>query len=1053
MNILQPSLIIGLGDYAANVVKDAFNYTSNKNRDLLDVLVFLSLKNNGEWINYYDADTIFKIQNLSSAKNSKVSDNYKAILNGRKAIEGSLLKNIKSLRTKDTVLYLQSNGYDIGDITNIYIIAPLFDAVGSAAIIPILEIIHSLFSNQLEGFAYSVTLIGLLPDLYDKEKDETSYKRFYASMQEIEFIQDYPDVTSSNGRQPLDLTFLVSAYTIDNLYVGSIDDVAPFLSQLLYFLSIGTFSDISFSVVLMNRIEGKVTRYNSFGFSRLYVDKGYIFENICSNIGGKILANYGIKENPGIEENQLWAEAKKFLNEINLINLYRLLELDYQGRQIWKPLKLFASEEKIIQKDYSINASRIKKKLEYYDNKEYPEIISNLMKRKKELLEEKVQEIDEYLKNKIREKHDIYIINALINYLLFDKSEHVAGNALASYHNYNYIIENNMRFFDDEFQISRDQFRKLVKEINDKELYKERLTKDIEDLENQIESFIKEEINTDQEVDIKEVKLEELNKKLNILKEQLNKANKEINKLITKKNKYYNIITKHDSKITDPTYRRAKLNEKIVAIRNDIKKLEDRLKEIDKRIIEAKNKLQELDDYKNSLNIRFIAIGYPIIVALILGIFVATTLLLDKPLNIKTIMNNFIISLIVCSFIYSIVIYLLKYRIINKSIKEYKISYDNLLNEKEQLMRSYENKYSKIYRLTYEYELHWHALDIVFSVKEHIKKHKNKSKEFIDKIKNYKQELNMLANNASEKSSSYFMREFPILNIEKHLNKKEIELEIKNFCRINSLQDIYFSFIESGNIDYFKDKIREFCKRLFKEMLDKPIDQYVFEAEKSDKDWAVKIIDQFVKASKALIRISAEKGEDKSEDIIALMIRESNNKSIRNIIRECGYCDKLRIYNNDETDSVEIIRFKIGFPAFHIAMLKYGKKLVQKTKDKSKVYIWPEREYEDIFPENYIEYDKNLLSVITLSKAFGIINLKKNGYYYNDHLLGKTKEQVIKELAVSKEICKELESKIEQLKEQADAATKLREFINSSKLDKDESKIIKEVLEELNPLA
>jgi len=80
------------------------------------------------------------------------SSNFKSLLYHEKNFGDYLSNKVSHLKRKELLIEFQDKGLSIDNSIEIFIVSPLFDSVGSSAIIPFLGFIQSLLTGRLRVY-------------------------------------------------------------------------------------------------------------------------------------------------------------------------------------------------------------------------------------------------------------------------------------------------------------------------------------------------------------------------------------------------------------------------------------------------------------------------------------------------------------------------------------------------------------------------------------------------------------------------------------------------------------------------------------------------------------------------------------------------------------------------------------------------------------------------------------------------------------------------------------------------------------------------------------
>ena len=162
-------------------------------------------------------------------------------------------------------------------------------------------------------------------------------------------------------------------------------------------------------------------------------------------------------------------------------------------------------------------------------------------------------------------------------------------------------------------------------------------------------------------------------------------------------------------------------------------------------------------------------------------------------------------------------------------------------------------------------------------------------------------------------------------------------------------------------------------------------------------------------------------------------------------------------YSLKKKNEIAISKLKVGFPAFHVAPVKFGRNLFSKLKNSSALYVNPEWKVDDLFPAIYrkLELGDEAKRVVILGRALGLFSRKEGKYTHGNRELGSSPKDIEEYLRSFRgsSVRNKLVLEIEEQKKKPGSLDKLISFKEKRKLDKIEEEMIDKVISELNPLA
>ncbi len=516
-------------------------------------------------------------------------------------------------------------------------------------------------------------------------------------------------------------------------------------------------------------------------------------------------------------------------------------------------------------------------------------------------------------------------------------------------------------------------------------------------------------------------------------------------------------IADFDFKIADPSERRKLLGDIEEKTEEEIEKVRTDLHEIDKRYREEKHKLDELYEERKRI-VRKLLIISPVagtaVFLIILFIYAISRTPNPSLLTVLKIGGKIYPFGLVGYGIWGFLKY---WNGIRRKIQEAILRVTSLKNEKINLILRYQELYNRIFKTRFKHSLHGGFHEWIIKYKEFVRKTENQLQTFIDKIVQSSKERKKDWENITFPSTLFVRSVVTKKDLDRFIEKNaRISLETERFFKEKSLSKYFDEFREIGNLNSLFSEFDDFSEEIFSPVYEESIEEFL---KGEEQEGRINTIEKFINqydSAKAFILLDVEKGMDVSQLLTYVGVDNPETSYVKEILRKQGYSN-IQPYSIRNKYEITISKLKVGFPAFHIALIKYGKKLISKIKDREKLYINPEWETEDLFPSVYTLGDEEDEMRITacLGRAFGLIEEKEKKFYFENKEIGRSYQEIVEFIKSFKgsSIRNKLSNLIEEEKQKEDAIDRLFAYKNSKKLDEIDTRIIESVLDELNPLA
>jgi len=1021
----KPLIIIGLGKYGNEIVQNINKSMKEQDNIIFKIISCLALKDNGEFWDVKEDKLLFQCEGLKSEFHlDNYSLNFKSLLYHEKNFGDYLSDKISDLRRKELLIEFQDKGLSIDNSIEIFIVSPLFDSVGSSAIIPFLGFIQSLLAGRLRGSVIKSNLFLLFPDLFpDYTNNKIAFARSYACMEELDFIADYPELISSEGLPPFDFAWVMAAKNEEDVEIGSYQSLIPIIKTFFILIFKGDIlNDASFTNILINKVEGKTTRYSSMGLSQLIFPVDEVIKGLSKYVGFLIFQSKGLTEEKIFDKELVNTNIKKFIIENRFDELSEEMKTDPDGHNI---LMDFSYEGDMnIEMDPDIFFQSVEEDFEEFSKTKFIEMQNKLLQKKSTLYEEKKDKLGIYIKDCIEsEEKGIYYTKSFLDQLLNHNSPYIKGKILTEEYNLKFLRSKIRSYFDKEFKELQDYYTQLQKEIKEKQIL----------LGNLKEQNSKEE---DDGAEEKEVLLEQINS-LEIELEELNDKSNKINKEIKDCK-----IAKDENNLGSKV-----LKNKINEIKEIIEDLKGKIRDINDKYIDIKRRLADLI-FKKKKTILKSLFKWPLMGTL-------TTIII---LYLGSIMLNFnfidyLIHIRLTFLAFCVVVFLDYLKGLRLEIKETKDELNSCKRQKQSLFFQYLDPYDEICKIKYQGFLREILLQFLDDYEESISNLNSKIGDFINSILREKKEK------FSQVSlpNNLFVRSVVMKNdlnkfVEKNIN---LQVGIERFFKNKPLSEYFDDFVDKGNIEALYQAIDDFTKETFQFLREKSIEDIIKEGEKEYNISILEKMDIFYRSAKTYILLDVEKGMDPSVSLSYLGVENTDNSYIKNNFDTLGYRD-INVYSLGNKHQIILTKLKIGIPAFYIALVKYGNAVASEINEKEKLYVNPQWEIENVLPAKYMfgNEDDEARRIVCLGYALGIISKESEKYYLQDTELGKDYYEIINLFRSfsGSQIRVKVAELIKKEKEKESTFKKLGKFVENSKLDKVDKKIIEEVLDELNPL-
>ena len=266
--------------------------------------------------------------------------NYERLLDAEGALRLDIERQMLKVLRQDAGVVRGTGTHHA--VIDIFVVAPLADPVGSAAIAPVLAAITHIFRyGELIDMPHCMHLLLLTPEL-QQLKDEIkplAKARAYAALQELEYLIEPHD--GQPARASIDFAWMLTGRSAANRVVSSYNDLIPSISRFVSMRVTGEIlADQSFGVALQRRADDRKTRYASLGLVRLLFERDRILAAASAEVRYRALESMSLFHAATAEASATHADTSSFIRELGMDRIDSLMRKQSDGQEIWRPLVL-----------------------------------------------------------------------------------------------------------------------------------------------------------------------------------------------------------------------------------------------------------------------------------------------------------------------------------------------------------------------------------------------------------------------------------------------------------------------------------------------------------------------------------------------------------------------------------------------------------------------------------------------------------------------------------------------------------------------------------------
>jgi len=1043
----SPVLLIGLGDYGSEIAQDVARILSLQDPALKDIITCFTLRNTGEFFTDKSSEAVFLVEGLvtNPSEFSPYQHNYNKLCEFEKTISSELLLCINGIQNKAVLDRLKSAGYEIGERVKILFFSTLFDPIGSSAIIPMVGFLESLRLGLLGGLRMEKELFAFFPDLFNAEKvNDLAYCRSYTCLQELDSIADHPDLVSYDGVPPFYFMWLFTGKNEQGVDVGNFTDLTPMLGEFIWsFLSGQIGKDVSFSRVLAEEKEGQVTRYSSLGLSKLHYPRELILEALKDYVSMVTLETRKLIEPSCYEGDLVAAEVKDFLITARLDRLLEELSVSAEGTTIWRDFSYKSRiSENLSTSDF---IAEVQQDAIDFERSALTGMFKQMAQRRDTLMQTQLKNLFLALENALdQESKGPGYCQAFMDLFQGRYSPYIKNEPIDISYKLNLLDCDTKVYFN---ELLKEHLPPItVEENDDVQTTSEDSDKCPQDseplgLSNSAEITIEAEktpkSSCEGKVDNREEKEPE-----NLEEPQDAKS-------------AGHYLTFEDAK-ADPAIRRKLLEILDSKAKKEIEETSQKLADTEEKYNDAKWHLRQTKESREKwIRSHFLII--PVLGAiawfavwLFPWLFGGISLFNSLMLAVKTFPAPVIIY-----FVWAFV----RFLAIQHQLHAAENQYQAWKDQKIALCHRIQSLFNQMLYTRFKHALLW-------GLASWADEYRNGVREAAALVNNFQVELSTLYQTAKENWQTFtfpnnlFVRSIVDKHhLERYIDENPIlKSEIDRFFASQSLSSFFKPYRETGTLASMANALKSLSDEIFRDIGEQTIEDFMRKEAQAQRLDASKALSQLAEATKAFILLNIERGQDVSEAVDYLGVLNPTTSFAKEVYDKQGMAG-LQYYDLQSKDFVVMTRLKVGYPAFHIGLVKYGARLLANWPDSQLLYVNPQWQMKDLIPSQLTLGDSSdvIRRILCLGKAFNLIHEDEGGISFDGKCIAVNATEFVELLRSFRGVGlrKKMEEAIEQVKMGENALDRLVDYLdkNRERLDTVDIEILNEVIAELNPLA
>lgn len=1009
----RPALFIGLGDFGSEIARRISARIRSANPVTEPLVGLIELRDDGRLLDGISGSTHAEI---ALAGMDSYASRFSAIASSEDAIGKALRDGIDALRRSTVLVPLREGGVDVAEETALYFVAPLGDDVGSPALIAFLEIVGRLRETRLAGQTLHRTALCFFPDLFpDHDNDERRFARSFVCLQELEFLATQLFQQSA----PFDYVSLFTARNEANEDLGSYSDIADVLGDaFLLALRREITVDESFAAALLNKTpEGMVTRYSSVGMARLVFPRDGISRVLAAKFAADVLHDYGFLEDSLFDRHVVSSDVRKYIYDGGLDRIGKQLELDESGKPIWKPFTTRASFSE--DADLDVTLTTLRQDADNYERNDVSVMTAKTRETRARLLHVHQDSLTRAVASRI-DSHGSRYAHAFLDVLLNQGSDYTTGDIVDNAVSVDDIDRGARSFFDELFGVRRAELSKLRQDINSKEtvLAQHELSRTLP--------------GGDQD--------KELATAIDSTQTQLKKLQREYGE-------HEHRVKTHDLQLQDGSRRRDLLLRHRSDVGQGVRQQAAEVQPLDADYRDKRrahhNEETNFKERKRALLLYGLYVAFAIVALVFAVRWFVGPVESYWPMAAKAGAGLFIFYAGWAAF---------EWLKAKKRVVAAFYARTRAADRKRQALSALRLLYEQMYRVTYDFTLHGAAVDWANDFKNEIVNLKNGVQSFQTAARNlYEQEEAAFAElifSPSLLARTVATRE----DLEHFLSSADTYGPERLRVRTeNPRSNEFHTFRSTGNLDGLIAKLRRSAAEVFSFVRSMSIETFLTARDDSKRTRSTEKIAQLFHFGTPLIQLRIPGSNDQLRNVTYFGCSLGEQSSLVDLARRLGREPQVFRTSND-TEFV-VVTTKVGFPAFHVALIAHCDRALEECKDSQVLKTVPDRALPPLIPSSIVLGGENdpVRQLALQSLALGIVDETSDGIVFEEQIVGHSYRGFIEALRSLRgaALTARLQVRTAEAMRSENVQSILLEFLQRRRGDEIDQQIIQGILDRL----
>lgn len=1059
-----PSVFVGLGDIGLEIAETVASTIGDRFPDAVPLISYMGLRADGALVlgGKEVSDFRWRVGTTDELPGA-VAVNFRAI----QEVEGQLLpllaEELIRLRRQEVLVGLADKGISVDEETQVYLCAPLCDAVGSALLIPMIGFMQNLLSGRLRGSLYQINVLGLLPDLFDEFRAlDQAYVRSYCCLQELDWVGEDPRLVTPGDGAPYSNVYLFSGRNEDGVEVSSYRELTPMIGEVLGGHLAGQIaSDQSFTGALFRRVEEKRTRYTSLGMTTLVLPTKEVMAGLRDACGSAVLKGAVAGRQKRFESELVNSDATDYVVRSRLNDLPELMETDRTGKSI--EVRLRYDGDCSYEADVSRFLAEVEQQAQLHEETERAGMERRLAQRSADLRAFAQGQLRESLLGWVDdEERGPYFAVAFLSFFGGHDSNRLTGGTSRERSTVESIDVETKRFYDEILGVDRRRLADLDEELIDKrhllaKWVAEESPADVTSEQKPVQASPGAESTTESDpvsgVDRGGRERDDARPQRDA--GRIQKLSAAIDDLSEERRKLEEFVRECDARIADPSERRRILAESEAAAEKERLTLQEAAVSVDEALGLS---VADLEVRRKALERLALGLGVLLPGSGLLGLWLVLLAIGSlsesiEPIRVLWAIRWFVVIALLVYYVWACV------AVWRRGWVPYRAKADEVdrhRRQKERTLYGVLDFFTSRSHGRFAHALHGLLVDWIDDFRSGVERLRHSIEDFVGEVEEEEETREARFRDLGFRSTAFRRSVIDQRDVLRLIEgNPRYRIEVKQFFQRTPLSRYLDDFLETRSLGRLRGALNELADAVFQEVPRFSVEDFV--EGRLDKAEAGSLrLESLYASVKAFIHLEVEKGLDVAATVVFLGVENEETSEVARALRR-QLQDSVEVYSTNNKSEISITRWKVGFPAFHVAAVGYGRALLMRQANQAAWYVEPEWRPSDLVPSARTlggEGDE-VRRLSTLACGLGVIASVGGDLLLHGERVADSYEALVEILRTfkSRQLRVDLQARVAEELAKDNAVERLVTYREEKELDEVDRRIIEQTIMEISPLA